>query len=154
MAVKEEVKERVNKDLEQTIAQRFGEGLHCSQITFAHGAKKVGFDEDTAKKIGAAFGGGMFNGERCGALTGAMMALSLKYGHYSKETKGNEKVLTEKRVALEQKFKEAFGSYDCRDILGADIGTEEGRKRFVSENLAADCPALTAYTCQLLDELL
>ncbi len=145
---------QVKKELEQLAADSFADGLHCSQVTFGYAAKKLGFDEETARKIGAAFGGGMFNGERCGALAGAMMGLSLAYGHYSKETKSNEAKLTEKRVELEKKFKDAFGSYYCADIIGANIGTEEGRKRFVEENLAKDCPALTGYVCQLLDELL
>lgn len=154
MAVRDEVKTKTDPELEKQVAQAFGDGLHCSQVTFAYAAKKLGFDEVTAKKIAAAFGGGMFNGERCGALTGAMMGLSLKYGHYDKDSKPNEILATEKRQELEKKFKEAFGSYYCRDILGADIGTPEGQKRFAEEHLAADCPFLTAYTCQLLDEIL
>lgn len=144
----------VKKEYIDLAASSFGEGLHCSQVTFGYAAKKLGFDEATAKKIGAAFGGGMFNGERCGALTGAMMGLSLAYGHYNKETKPNEAKLQEKRIALEKKFKEAFGSYQCADIIGANIGTPEGMERFKKENLAKDCPVLTGYVCQLLDELL
>lgn len=145
---------QVEDELVSHVASCFQEGLHCSQVTFAYAAKKLGFDEETAKKIGAAFGGGMFNGERCGAVTGAMMGLSLAYGHYSKETKPNEAKLHEKRKALEEKFTQQFGSLQCADLIGANIGTPEGMARFQAENLAKDCPTLTAYVCTLLDELL
>lgn len=145
---------QVSDELVSQVSNSFADGLHCSQVTFAYAAKKLGFDEVTAKKIGAAFGGGMFNGERCGALTGAMMGLSLAYGHSSKETKPDEALLHEKRAQLEAKFKEAFGSYLCEDIIGANIGTPEGLAKFKEENLAKDCPVLTAYVCTLLDELL
>lgn len=152
--MKEMANVQVSEELVKLAGDSFAQGLHCSQVTFGYAAKKLGFDEDTAKKIGAAFGGGMFNGERCGALTGAMMGLSLAYGHYSKETKPNEAKLHEKRIELETKFKEAFGSFQCQDIIGANIGTPEGMARFKAENLAKDCPTLTGYVCSLLDELL
>lgn len=145
---------QVEDELVSQVATSFQEGLHCSQVTFAYAARKLGFDEETAKKIGAAFGGGMFNGERCGAVTGAMMGLSLAYGHYSKDTKPNEEKLHEKRIALEEKFKKQFGSLQCADLIGANIGTPEGMARFKAENLAKDCPTLTAYVCKILDELL
>ncbi|MDO4478837.1 MAG: C-GCAxxG-C-C family protein [Lachnospiraceae bacterium] len=144
----------VNKELVDSAAAQFGEGLHCSQIVFGYAAKKLGFDEVAAKKIADAFGGGMFNGERCGSLTGAMMALSLAFGHYNAETKPDEAKLHEKRIEIEKRFKEAFGSLYCQDIIGANIGTPEGMARFKAENLAKDCPVLVAYVIEQLDELL
>ena len=60
--------------------QNYAGGIDCSQVVFAHGAELLGFDQKTAKKIAAAFGGGMFAGERCGCVTGALMAIGLKYG--------------------------------------------------------------------------
>lgn len=144
----------VNQELVKEVAGEFAIGQHCSQVTFAYAAKKLGFDEKTARKIAAGFGGGMFNGERCGAVTGALMGLGLAYGHSCKEDKPDEAKLHEKRVALENKFKERYGSLLCADIIGANIGTEEGMKRFKEENLAKDCPTLTAFVCELLDELI
>lgn len=131
-----------------------GQGLHCSQIVFAYGAKKLGFDETDAKKISAPFGGGMFDGERCGSATGALMALGLKYGHSGAEDKANEAELTAKRIEFNKRFVEKYGSLQCADILGANIGTPEGMKKIVDEKLTSGCPALIAYTCLLLDDLL
>lgn len=143
-----------NEALVQSVAKDFSDGLHCSQVSFAYAAKKLGFDEKTARKIGAGFGGGMFAGERCGAVTGALMGLGLAYGHSSKEDKPNEATLQKKKKIFEEKFKEKYGSLICADILGASFGTEEGTKKIMEENRLSGCPALTAYACELLDELI
>lgn len=143
-----------NDKLIEKVAADFASGLHCSQVTFAHAAEKIGFDEKDAKKIGAAFGGGMFNGERCGAVTGALMGLGLKYGHSGAEDKANEAELQVKKAQLEKLFLEKYDSLLCADILGANIGTPEGLKQVKEQNLTSGCAELTAYVCQILDELL
>lgn len=143
-----------NNQLIEKVAADFASGLHCSQVTFAHAAAKQGFDEKDAKKIGAAFGGGMFNGERCGAVTGALMGLGLKYGHSGPEDKPNEAELMEKKAQLEKAFLEKYDSLLCEKILGANLGTPEGMKRVQEEKLTSGCAELTAYVCQILDELL
>lgn len=143
-----------NEKLIEKVAADFASGLHCSQVTFGHAAEKLGFDEKTAKKIGAGFGGGMFNGERCGAVTGALMGLGLKYGHSCAEDKPNEAEMQAKRVQLEKAFLEKYDSLLCKDILGANIGTPEGLAEIKEKNLTSGCAELTAYVCQILDELL
>lgn len=59
--------------------------FHCSQAIFAASAEKLGITEKQALKIGACFGSGMRKGEVCGACTGALMALGLKYGQCNEE---------------------------------------------------------------------
>lgn len=144
----------INAELTAQVAKDFQSGLHCSQVAFAYAARKLGFDEVAAKKISASFGGGMMNGERCGAVTGALMGLGLKYGHSSADDKPNEAELMAKKAEFEKRFLERYPSLQCKEIIGANIGTPEGMQRFKDENLAKDCPALTAYACQLLEELL
>ena len=144
----------ITKEFLEEVTTLFGQGLHCSQIVFAYGAKKLGFDEKDARKISAPFGGGMFDGERCGSATGALMALGLEYGHSSAEDKEKEAVLTEKRIEFNKRFREEFGSLNCADILGANFGTPEGYNKIMDENLLRNCPRLIAYTCLLLDDLM
>ena len=60
---------------------RFSEGYSCSQSVLAAFAPELGLDADAALRVSAAFGGGMGRtGGTCGAVTGALMALGLKYG--------------------------------------------------------------------------
>lgn len=58
----------------------FAQKFHCSQAVLAAFAEELGLNEKQALKLGACFGGGMCNGEVCGACTGALMALGLKFG--------------------------------------------------------------------------
>ena len=62
-------------------AEIFSKGFSCSQAVFASLSSEYGVDSDTAKKIAGAFGGGIAsNGELCGAVSGALMAIGLKHG--------------------------------------------------------------------------
>ena len=66
-------------------AELFSQGFNCAQSVFAVFAEKYGISQELALKIGCGFGGGMRNAEICGAVSGALMVLGLKYGHYIAE---------------------------------------------------------------------
>ena len=64
------------KNMTEDMAREgFGCGIDCSMAVAGHCADKVGIDESTAVKAMAAFGGGMWHGETCGAVVGALMSL-------------------------------------------------------------------------------
>jgi len=65
---------------EEQALMGFGTGVDCSQAVFGEFAAQLGLDRDTALKIAAPFGGGMWHGETCGCVVGALMAIGLKYG--------------------------------------------------------------------------
>lgn len=122
----------------------------CSQAVFAAFSKDLGIDKKQALKIGACFGSGMRKGEVCGACTGALMALGLKYGD-SKE-KSNE--VCERFL---DEFKKQNGSYICRELLNCDISAKEGVEYAVENNLFREfCPKMvesaSKITLELLDE--
>jgi C_GCAxxG_C_C family probable redox protein len=61
----------------------FAEGFNCAQSVFSPFCEDLGLDKKTALKISSGFGGGMAHmNETCGAVTGAFMALGLKYGRF------------------------------------------------------------------------
>ena len=66
---------------ESQILEQFSQGFDCSQVVLGACADKIGLDPETAKKVAACFGGGMWYGHECGAVTGALMAIGAKYGH-------------------------------------------------------------------------
>ena len=59
----------------------FSNNFNCSQAVFTAFATEAGLDEELALKIATQFGGGARKGEMCGAVSGALMVLGLKYGH-------------------------------------------------------------------------
>ena len=133
----------------------FETGIDASQITFGHCAEKLGLDEKTALKISSAFGGGMWNGETCGCVVGALMALGYKYGNDAPDQKETKKALLAKKTEFEEKFKKENGSLVCREILGYDISKPEGMDKIKEKGLFFTiCPKAVVTACKILDEIL
>lgn len=126
----------------------FEKGYMCSQAVFAAFSEDYALSKEQALKIGACFGSGMRKGEVCGACTGALMVLGLKYG--DDKTKSNE--VCERFL---DEFEKENGSYICRDLLGCDIGTPEGVKEAVDNNLFKEfCPIMVESAAKIVDEIL
>ena len=128
--------------------QLFEEGYMCSQAVFAAFSQDLGVSKEDALKIGACFGSGMRKGEVCGACTGALMVLGLKYGDdKSRSDEVCEKFLDE--------FKAKHGSYICRDLLNCDISTEKG-VRYAKENnlFRVFCPKMVESASEIVDDLI
>ena len=112
-------------------------------------------------KMASGFGGGVSGrGSICGAISGAVMALDLKYGTDGTE---NYEEFNEKRIVLRKTtqrfmrdFENEFRAVNCSDLLGNDPWTEEGRAR-IKELRKAGKTQCTEYVdwaskrvCQLL----
>ena len=126
----------------------FEKGYMCSQAVFAAFCEDYNLSKEQALKIGACFGSGMRKGEVCGACTGALMALGLKYG-------GDKAKSDEVCNRFLEEFERQNGSYICRDLIGYDIGTPEGVKETVDNNLFKElCPKMVESSARIVDEIL
>ncbi|MBQ2665284.1 C-GCAxxG-C-C family protein [Methanobrevibacter sp.] len=128
--------------------QLFESGYMCSQAVFAAFSEDLGLSKEQALKIGACFGSGMRKAEVCGACTGALMVLGLKYG----ESKQKSDEVCDKFM---DEFKKENGSYICRDLLECDISTEEGVKYAKDNNLFKEfCPKMVESASRIVDEMI
>lgn len=136
--------------------EKFSQKFNCAQIAFAHGAYFLGLDLDIALKIPAVFGGGMHHGNECGAVTGALMAIGLKYGNNKPNDAEQVAVALKKQAEFEEKFKNLHQSIMCRDLLeGMDFGKPEDVPKIIQSGLTATlCPKLVSSACDILDEVL
>jgi C_GCAxxG_C_C family probable redox protein len=77
----------------------------------------------------------------CGAVSGAVMAINMFFGR----NEPGESV--EKNYALVKKlvdiFEKEFGSINCKELIGCDLGTKEGQHRFMSGDLITRCKHMT-----------
>jgi C_GCAxxG_C_C family probable redox protein len=110
---------------------------------------------DRAVRLACAFGGGVAGtAQTCGALNGALMVHGL--AHATSEP-GNGPARQHTYAAtrnLLDRFRERHGSFTCRELLGVDIGTSEGRERAMREGLfATRCPALVRDAAGMAAEL-
>ena len=136
---------------------RFQDGFSCSQAVFSPYAEAMGLDKDTALKIAGTFGGGMGRtGQTCGAVTGALMALGLKYG----ATDAADKETKEKAYARVQEFAQRFATRNgndmsCKALLGCDISTSDGQKMARELGLYQSiCPKLVQDAAEIVAEIL
>ncbi|MZP67321.1 MAG: hypothetical protein GT597_14375 [Bacteroidales bacterium] len=99
----------------------FRSGLNCSQAIVAVFSEEHGFPAETALKIAYPFGRGMGGcGHTCGALTGAMMVIGMKYGTASQNETDKMKLAREKTRRLIEIFESEHGTTLCNDLTGFD----------------------------------
>lgn len=133
----------------------FAQKFHCSQAVLAAFADELGLTEEQALKLGAAFGGGMCKGEVCGACTGALMALGLKYGQYKVGDVDSKTRTNDITVQFLEAFKAQNGSYLCRELLGCDLATQEGKQYARANNLFTEfCPKMVISATEIAEKLL
>ncbi len=134
----------------------FKEGFSCSQAMLSSYGPQLGLNHELALKVSGAFGGGMARmGETCGAVTGAFMVIGLKYG----KTKFEDEQAKEKTYSLVKEFVDRFksrnGSIVCRELLGCDISTPEGRDLAKEKNLFATlCPKFVQDAAEIIEQIL
>ncbi len=133
----------------------FSNNFNCSQAVFAAFAPDFGLDEKLALKLATSFGGGARNGEICGAVSGALMVLGLKYGHF--DAADSEQKSRAYAIAVEytKRFKEANGSIVCRDLLGYDLTKPDDMACIKEKGLFGDvCPKAIKSAVEILEGVL
>ena len=136
--------------------QLFSQGFNCAQAVLGSFAERAGMDRLTALKVAGGFGAGMGRlQETCGALTGGYMAIGLSKG----QSQPGDKETKESCYFMIQEFTEDFislhGSTNCRVLLGVDLQTEEGKKRFLDEKMhTCKCEKFVATAVKQLESLI
>jgi len=133
----------------------FKEGFSCSQAVLAAYCERFGLDLDTAMKISTGFGGGMHLKQTCGAVTGAIMAIGLKYGRTKADDQASKAKTYEIVAEFANEFKRRHGSIACLELIGCDITTPEGMQQARDEKLFASvCTKLITTATEILDRIL
>ena len=128
----------------------------CSAAVFSAFSGELGLDPDTAKKIGCGFGAGISKtGNICGAVSGAVMVIGLKYG----KTEAGDEAATEKTRALVRQFIGVFteknGSVNCTALLGYDLSDPEEYVAARESGLfLTKCPTLVRDAADILEKIL
>jgi C_GCAxxG_C_C family probable redox protein len=125
---------------------------HCAQAVLTSYGEKASsgkVDYDTLMKVASAFSGGIAHqGNVCGALTGALMALGLKYGGPD-STKANGIAMK-----LLDEFASLHGSFICRDLIKHDLFTDEDVEKAFKTGAFDSCPKYVEDAALLLEKLL
>jgi len=118
-------------------AKCFLEGYNCSQSVLLTMFEYWNDKNKLIPKIATAFGAGIGRcGSICGALTGGVMALGIRYGINEPSLKKRLKVYKLAQKFYKQ-FEKQYGSVVCRELIGYDLSKpkelEKARKTKVFE---------------------
>ena len=134
----------------------FKSGFTCSSAVFSAFSDNLGLDGETAKKISCGFGAGISkSGNICGAVSGAIMVIGLKYG----KTKIGDDAATEKTRALTRQLIQEFaaknGSVNCTELLGYNLSKVDEYEAAGRENLfKTKCPEYVRDAAAILEKIL
>lgn len=145
----------MNNNVERA-TKRFLEDYNCAQSVLSTFGPELGLDYNICFKIACPFGAGIARKQEiCGAVTGAIMVLGLKYGRGEEDGQ----ITKEKnyQIVLEfiSKFEERNNTINCFKLLGYDMNTEEGRKIINEQDLFHTvCVNFVKDAVEIIDELL
>ncbi len=94
-------------------------------------------------------------GQTCGAVTGALMVIGLKYGRVKAEDVQARDKTYEIVKEFVKRFKSKNGSLICRELLRCDISTTQGMKTAEEKKLFDTlCPGLVQSASEILEQVL
>lgn len=133
----------------------FNNNFNCSQAVFTVFATEYGISEELALKLATSFGGGARSGEMCGAVSGALMVLGLKYGHFNAENNEQKQKAYSLVNEFVNRFKEINRSIVCRDLLGYDLSKPDEFEIIASKGLCKTiCPNMVRSAVNILEQML
>jgi len=104
----------------QKALKLFDEGLSCAESVAQAGAQGIGVENELIPRVATGFHGGLCASRSlCGALAGAVIVLSAKYGR--NDASGDKKVIDQKVRALVNEFRTEFGSDNCYELTNTDF---------------------------------
>lgn len=135
----------------------FKKGYNCSQSVFVAFNKEFGLTEDVCLKTACAFGAGMGrNQHTCGAVTGALMVLGLRFGKGVGDDESKKKYTYSKVDDFFADFIRINGSISCRELLSNfDLRNEVDYAEIVKQNLfELKCEKYVADAVEITEKLI
>jgi C_GCAxxG_C_C family probable redox protein len=136
-------------DRKQKALDLFNEGYNCAQAILAVYGEEFGLNREYALKIGAPFGGGIANtGDVCGAVTGALMVIGLRYADIKPEHWFKRARLYRTSRKFMENFAKAGKSVKCADIKKCIAEKHGGIER------DERCTSVVEHASLILEDLL
>ena len=111
-----EIEDRTNRAISY-----FKEGYNCAECIL----KAM----DQESNIATAFGAGISRkGSICGAITGGILVINLKYGR--KSAKEDKEIAYKVALDYINEFEKEFDNITCYDLIECDLRTSEGQKKY------------------------
>ncbi len=138
-------------------AKKFSEGYNCAQSVFYAFCDDLNFDKNAALKLSCGFGAGMGRKEEvCGAVSGGIMVIGVKYGRGENDDISLMEETYKKTSALLDLFTDRHGSFICRNLLnGCELTSPEGRQEYKQQDLRNKvCKPCVESVVQIIEEMI
>ena len=137
---------RMSRDL-------FESGFYCAESVLMAIASSRGIQSDLIPRIATGFCSGMARtGGLCGAVSGAIMGISLATGRDSPSANVKENYALVRELL--QRFEERYASTNCRALIGCDLNTVRGQLTFRTNHLRDRCAQFTEGATEIALELI
>jgi C_GCAxxG_C_C family probable redox protein len=140
-------------DLTKEVQGVFPDSLNCAQTVLTIMYEKRDLQISNPEYLVAGFGGGIgVQGEVCGAVAGAVIAIGVLVARKEKDILEHKKTAYGLAAKFLKKFKENYSTAICSELLGYDITDsklrEENRPLFEKE-----CPKFVVKAIEILLEM-
>jgi C_GCAxxG_C_C family probable redox protein len=108
--------------------ETFSKKYNCAQSVLSVFSEELNISKSDCFRIATPFGSGVaYRQEMCGAVTGALMAIGLKYGMDENGNTDQKSYTYDLTTHFITEFRKKNGSICCKDLLdGIDMSTPEG----------------------------
>ena len=141
---------------EEKARELFSNSYNCAQAVAIAFSSETGIDENTSCRMATAFGAG--GGRRqfcCGAVSGALLVISLLKGRNLNDDKSAQENSYTLAREFFAHFESEHGSSECRVLLdGINLLTPEGQERFKTEGMGDRCGDYVGSAVRILEEIL
>jgi C_GCAxxG_C_C family probable redox protein len=122
----------------QRARELFESDFWCAESVLMVMAEEMGIESDLIPRIATGFCSGVAQTRgRCGATSGAILGINLASGRREPGASVEANYALVQR--FQSRFEERFGSTACYDLIGCDLGTEKGQKKFRDDELIELC---------------
>jgi C_GCAxxG_C_C family probable redox protein len=134
----------------------FNEGFNCAQALLVAYGTGLGINRDIALKIASTFGGGVGRtGETCGAVTGALMIIGLKYGITKPDFENKMRPYNIVEKFINQfKTRNNAHSISCNELIGFRIFPDRPLNRSERDIIQKRCPQYVQDAARIIEEIL
>jgi C_GCAxxG_C_C family probable redox protein len=145
----------MSDELAKKVLQFFDQDYNCAQSVLRAVLEHKDKMFDYATLISAGFGGGMaFQGETCGAVSGAIMALGILEGQNTINTRDHKNATYKLVGKFNERFREKFETTICRDLTGIDMSNEEARNDAIQNgHFRETCPKFVENAVRIILEM-
>lgn len=129
----------------------FDANYNCAEAVATAAGEALTPGQNVFPRLATILGGGCGRrGETCGALIGALMAISSLHGRRQGEGPEAKKRCYDLAEMVVEDFKDKHGTLLCRELTGVDLSTREGQKAFDERQIHKNrCAAIVQEATRL-----